>query len=228
MQAVICAAGRGSRMKNLTVSVPKPLIEVGGKTLLEHKLLLLPDEVDEVVFVVGYLGNTIMERFGNGYEGRKVTYVWEPEAKGTGYALWKAQSVLKDRFLVLMGDDIYSASDMKKCVEHEWSILVHESSEDEVRAGRVLTTADGTLHEITEGTHKGPGVLVNTGLYTLTTKIFEYDLVKIPGKDEYGLPQTIVTAARDVPISIIKSESWIQVNSPEDLEIAEKIVKKIS
>ena len=70
IQAVILAAGKGTRMLPLTVNAPKPMQEVLGKNLLELKIEALPDEVDEVIMVIGYLGNMIRDFFGDEYGGK--------------------------------------------------------------------------------------------------------------------------------------------------------------
>src|SRR5215212_8859235 len=108
MQAVILAAGRGTRMVELTTEVPKPMLEVSGKTLLEYKFDALPEEVAEVIIIVGYLGSVIQRRFGGEYKGKKLFYVEQEELNGTAGALWHAKDILKDRFIVMMGDDIYT------------------------------------------------------------------------------------------------------------------------
>ena len=72
MQAVILAAGHGTRMDELTTAVPKPMLEVAGKPLLEYKLDALPDHIDEVVLIVGYLGNVIRQHFGALYGKQRI------------------------------------------------------------------------------------------------------------------------------------------------------------
>ena len=72
MQVVILAAGHGTRMEELTTRVPKPMLDVAGKPLLEYKLEALPDEIDEIVIVTGYLGDFIKRHFGSSYIGKKI------------------------------------------------------------------------------------------------------------------------------------------------------------
>ena len=77
MQAVIMAAGEGRRMRPLTLELPKPLIKVAGKPILEHILDALPPEIDEVILVVGYKADMVKQHFGDSYHGRHIRYVYQ-------------------------------------------------------------------------------------------------------------------------------------------------------
>ncbi|MEX0930478.1 MAG: sugar phosphate nucleotidyltransferase [Candidatus Paceibacterota bacterium] len=222
MKAVILAAGRGKRMLHLTEDTPKPMLEVAGKTLLEHKITMMPDEIDEVVLVVGYHGEQVCSYFGDSFDGRAITYVHTDVLDGTGGALWKAREHLTERFLVMMGDDIYCREDMEALLQHDWAMGVAKLSWLE-RGGRVTLNEDGTLADIVEGTHQVANAMVNIGMFVLQPDIFSYDLVKLPDKDEYGLPQTILSAVRDGHrITLVESRFWMQMTSPEDIEKAEQ------
>src|SRR3989338_9526422 len=103
MQAVILAAGRGTRMDELTTAVPKPMLEVAGKPLLEYKLEALTDQVDEVVLIVGYLGNVIRQHFGSLYGKKRISYVEQDRMDGTAGALWHVEAPFRDRFFICIG-----------------------------------------------------------------------------------------------------------------------------
>jgi len=231
MQAVILAAGRGERMGALTEGTPKPLLEVAGKTLLEHKLDVLPNDIDEVIIIVSYLGSAIQNYFGGSYKGKRLLYVEQEMLNGTAGALWNAQSVLKDRFLVLNGDDIYSKEDIIKCVAgaHDWMMLVYESPE--VRTGgTVVLDAHDNVKDIVEN-HDTGGVagLTNMNVFVLDMRIFQSTMVpKAERSTEYGLPQTVLAAARTqkIPLHAARAGFWAQITSPEDLQKAEEILEK--
>src|SRR3989344_4411739 len=114
MQAVILAAGLGTRMGNLTKNTPKPLLLTGGKTILERNLEALPDEIGEVVLVVGYLGGQIREKIGQSFAGKKITYVEQKELKGTGHALMQCKDALHGSFLVFYVDDLHDRADFSE------------------------------------------------------------------------------------------------------------------
>jgi len=225
MQAVILAAGKGTRMGDLTRTVPKPLLEVAGKTLLEWKCTAFPDEITDIVIVIGYLGEKIRERLGNSYGGKKITYVeQENPVGGTMDALLQAKQHLTGKFLVMMGDDIYATEDVRACLSREWALLA--AHVPDVSVGGTLVTRDGVLEEIREHSHGGSG-LVSTNLFVLDTRLFNQNPVpKAAGSTETGLPQTVLAASKKqhIPLSIIETTRWIQISSPADLINAEDII----
>lgn len=225
MQAVILAAGRGTRLRPLTYHVPKPMIRVAGKNLIEHNINNLPDEIDELIFVVSYLKEQIKNHFGCELEGREIKYIEQKRLLGTGHALQLCKPMLKDRFLVIMSDDIYAKADTERCLTHEQCILVKEVGGKFI-GGRIKLNSSGMLEDIVEGVHNRTKNLVNTGLYVVNENFFNYDLVKLPNRKEYGLPQTLVRMAKDHPVEIERAQDWIQISGVACLKRAEKILMK--
>jgi len=108
MKAAILAGGFGKRLRPYTNTVPKPLIKVGGKPIIEYQVEWLKKQgIKEFIFLVGYKSEKIIEYFGNGdRHGVKIEYSIEKEALGTGGAIKNAQDYLanEDLFIVLNGD----------------------------------------------------------------------------------------------------------------------------
>jgi UDP-N-acetylglucosamine diphosphorylase / glucose-1-phosphate thymidylyltransferase / UDP-N-acetylgalactosamine diphosphorylase / glucosamine-1-phosphate N-acetyltransferase / galactosamine-1-phosphate N-acetyltransferase len=236
MQAVILAAGRGTRMGDLTKDTPKPMLTVGlpgqgGKNLLELKLEILPESVDEVIFVVGYFNEKIREFFGAEYMGKKITYVEQKNPTGgTADALWTAKDLLKDKFLVMMGDDLYSREDIEKCMQYEWAHLVDKVYGSR-KAGLSVIDDNDVIQDIIEGDHDDSEWWVGTNMFILDTRIFTQTPVpKAEGSSEVGLPQTILVASRaqGIPLHAVYATFWIQITAPEDLMKAEEALKKPS
>ena len=229
MQAVILAAGRGTRMKELTETLPKPMLTIAGKTLLEHQMDNLPPEVTEVILIVGYLGSVIQQYFGGSYNGKELLYVEQEELNGTAGALWQAKDLLHDKFLVMNGDDICAAEDIASCAaSSDWAILVQEV-EDLGSAGKVVLDAHGNVADILEkeAREPGPGLANNANFFLLDTRVFSYAPVYRPGSTtELGLPQTVVQAAKDIPIHPITAHLLIRITEPEDLKKAEELLAK--
>jgi bifunctional UDP-N-acetylglucosamine pyrophosphorylase/glucosamine-1-phosphate N-acetyltransferase len=225
MQAVILAAGRGTRMNHLTNGTPKPMIKIGGKNLIEWKIERLPKEIEEVIIVIGYLGDQIKNYFGTNFAGKKITYVEQGDLYGTGSALFKTKDLLKGKFIVMMGDDIYGENDIKNSLSNGWSILTEKVKTPKKGAKIIINPEDKTIKDILEKEDLKVGDLNNAGMYVLGKEIFDYPLVPI-GNGEFGLPQTIVKALKDFPIKIVEETGWIQVTSPEDVEKADKLLTK--
>jgi NDP-sugar pyrophosphorylase family protein len=218
MQCVILAAGRGTRMGNLTEVTPKPLLQAGNRTLLEHKLDQLPDEIDEVVIVVGYLNHKIREHLGTTYKGLPISYAEQKELNGTAGAVYAAKHLLHDRFIVMMGDDIYTKGDFEECLKHNWAINAKKIVDQE-RGGELLLDIHGNLRGIDEPKHHIKEGLLNSGLYMMQKSFFDYDMVEVGNTGEYGIPHTLVSIAKTEPVSVvITNDPWIQITNKEDIE----------
>lgn len=217
MQAVFLVAGEGTRMRPLTYHVPKPMTRAGGKNLVEHNIANLPKEVDEIIFVVGYLGEQIMNHFGDEYEGRKITYVRQKKLLGTAHALSLCKKHLRGRFIVLMGDDMYGKEDIRNCLKYDWAWLV-KKVRGKFTGGRIVYDEDGHVKAVTEGTHNVKEGFVGTNFFVLGLEYFNYKMVPIKNDTEYGLPQTVALAANDFPIKMIEAKNWEQISDMEDLK----------
>lgn len=224
MQAVILAAGLGLRLRPLTKTTPKVLIPIGGKPLIEHTLAALPEAIDELIVVVHHLGSQIQAYLGERRNGCRIRYVTQGELLGTGHALHAARDLLHGTFLVCNGDDLYRRADLERMVERDLAILFCDL-EHPVRAGAPICDADGRFVEIREDTET---MLVNAGCYVLDERFFRYPLVKLNGREEYGLPQTIVSMAREHSVTTIRTNFWIPVGTPEELARAERHLAQLT
>lgn len=118
LKTVIIAGGKGTRLGHLTGDIPKPLIPVAGKPVLEHQFELLAAQgFREVILTISHFGNKIREFAGNGQKwGLSVSYAEEPEPLGTAGIFPEIQPMLNEDFLVLYADVIFSM-DLQKLVD---------------------------------------------------------------------------------------------------------------
>ena len=224
MQVVILAAGRGKRMGGLTSDTAKPMLKIKGAPILEHKINALPKKIKEIVFVVGYYSMDIISHFKNYFNGRPITYVFQSDLNGTGGALHLAKSILKDKFLVMMGDDLYLKKDLTALLKHDLAVLCHETDEAQ-NFGIVKMNRVKNMTGITEKPKNMKKGMANAGVYVLDKKFFEYDLVPV-GKGEFGLPQTMAKMAKDHKIKVHEASFWHPIGRPGDLKKAEEIIDK--
>lgn len=109
MKAVIMAGGLGTRIASVRSDVPKPMIEICGKPILQHQIEnLLNSGITEITLVTGHLGHKIQEYFGDGSKfGVKISYFNEDHPLGTAGALFKMEGLTED-FLLLCGDTMFN------------------------------------------------------------------------------------------------------------------------
>lgn len=222
MQAVILAAGKGTRLRPLTLKVPKPMVPVGGKPILEHTLAALPPEVDEAIIVVDYLAEKIKAHFGDRFGRITITYVTQGERTGTAAALQYARPHLRrgEPFMVVHSDDIYSAEDLKAAVQAGPSVLVAESDYPE-RFGVCVLDKNGNLDYMLEKPENPPCNLVMTGVYVLPHEIFTIpDTISKNG--EITLSEQVGLLAKTIPLKVIRMKFWIPINNHEEYEAAKK------
>jgi NDP-sugar pyrophosphorylase family protein len=225
MQAVILAAGVGKRLQPLTNDLPKPMVKLNGIPILEHTFGILPKEIEEVILVVGYKKEKIMEHFGDSYGKIKIRYAIQQEPKGTAHALDEAKPYLNSgHFLFLYGDDLYHPEDLNKCIGEEPMVLVKASDTPE-RFGVCIVNDDGILTGILEKRENPPGNLVNVGVYLLNHEIFDIPKVQLQN-GEYNLAEQIGLWAKTRPIRVVEARFWHPIGYPEDIELAERFLNK--
>jgi len=222
MQVVILAAGKGIRMQELTRTIPKPMLEIGGEPLLAHKIRSLPSEISDVVLIVNYRKEVIIDFFGDSYARKKIQYVVQKKLNGTGPSLHAARSILHDRFMVMMGDDLYYKKDLQAIMSHELAVLGYPV-DDPTRYGMLSLDKKGCLVDVLEKPGGKNERYANTGLYILSQDFFKYNLVQLPN-GEYGLPQTIARMARDYDVAVVEAIQWFPIENPDDLKKAEELL----
>ncbi len=107
LPVVILAGGLATRLRPVTEKIPKAMVEVAGRPFFEHQIdLLKANGIDDVILCVGYLGEMIERRYGNGGSlGVRIRYSYDgPKLLGTGGAVTKALPLLPEIFFVLYGD----------------------------------------------------------------------------------------------------------------------------
>ncbi len=208
-------------MLPLTLEKPKPLLEVAGKPLLCRIWEALPDQVDEVILVIGYKGDMIKKYFGNEFLGKRVVYVEQQEQKGTAHALHLCQPHLRagERFFFLFADDLYDKKTLEQCLSHERTMLVQETSEPQ-RFGIAVVNEKGKVLEFEEKPQNPKSNLASTGAFVLDSKIFDYELELDIKRGEYFLTPLVQKLAQEHGVFVEKASLWIPIGYPDDLKKA--------
>lgn len=227
MEAVILAAGRGSRLKELTDDKPKSLAKVGDKPIIEYTLNSLPDKIKKAHIIIGYQGDKIKAHIGNKYGHIELNYIWQKELKGTGEILKLIKPFIKDRVLILNGDDIYSKKELTSLIKHSHAVGLAKKIPEHDKYLSIKTDKNKFIKDTSFPTKQEMrrGAFLATGAYVLTPRIFKYKPVKLL-TGEYGLPQTIFKMAKKIKTKGIQMKKWIQINTPEDIKQAEGLLRQ--
>ena len=247
MKAVILAAGKGTRMRELTAEMPKPMLKVLGMPILEHIVTgIMQAGIHEFCIITGFKAETIESYFGDGSKwGAKIQYVRQLIQDGTGKAPELARDFIgADTFLLTYGDilvkpDTYIAM-VNRFKSGNFSGLITVTVGEDVTKGAInFFDSDFCLRQIVEkpspaqiNDFKAQGLLktgdtlwYNAGIYMFRPVLFEFtaQLQKSP-RNEYELPDAITAMLRaGHKIAGCKTEGrWVDVRDPEVLEQLEK------
>ena len=175
------AGGEGSRLRPLTSGIPKPLVPVVGKPVMEHILRLLKHHgITDVVVTLQYLGSAIRDYFGDGSDfGVDITYVVEDSPLGTAGSVKNAQQFLDEPFIVISGDALTDIDLGKVMAFHREkdasATIVLTSVSNPLEYGVVITNPDGTINRFLEKPSWGEvfSDQVNTGIYVIEPAVLD-------------------------------------------------------
>src|SRR5438445_3187283 len=211
--------GRGQRLRPLTDKVPKPLLRIGGTTIVERIIAgLVRAGVEDVYLTVNYKAEAFEARLGSGERlGVRLRYVRERKPLGTAGAL----SLLPDRpegpILVTNGD-LVTTLDFRALLDFHWhhagAITVTGVEHlSEIPYG-VLRTAEHHLLGIDEKPERSD--LVSAGMYVLDPDVLRF----VPDDTPFGMPDLIdAVVAEGLPVHVFPIlEGWFDIGSPEEFE----------
>ena len=182
MLAVILAGGKGVRLHPLTVDLPKPMIEIAGKPVLEHQLLVLKEHgVNKAIILAGYLGQKIVDYFGDGSDwGISISYRQESVPLGTAGAVKALQDELnEDDFLLVYGDvffdfDIDMAVSLHRQSGAAATLVAHPTDHPQDSDLLDLDAAQNITEIIKKPHAGGLGNIGNAAFYVLSPRVFPY------------------------------------------------------
>ena len=226
IQAVVMAGGSGTRLRPLTENLPKPMVPVGGRPMLERIIEQLRDAgVSRVMVTTHYKSELISNHFGDGHGfGVNISYVEEDKPMGTAGGL--SQLEPSDDPILVINGDILTRIDFRAMldfhVEHkaEMSVAVRRH-ETQIPYG-VIETEDEKITQVLEK----PIVnhFINAGIYLLNPAVFKL----IPENDSYDMPELINRLINDgrTVISFPVREYWLDIGQHKDYMRAEEDVRK--
>ncbi len=181
-QAIILAAGEGQRLSPFTALMPKVMLSIADKPILQYLVEALAENgIRHIVMVVGYKKEQVQDYFGSGQEyGVEIEYVIQHQQIGTAHALKQAESVANDLFLVVSGDNMIDSDTITPLVSATSHTVLIKAQENVSTYGMAIVQ-NGLLKEIIEKPAGKLSGLVNIGTYAFKKEIFDFieDEVKL-------------------------------------------------
>jgi NDP-sugar pyrophosphorylase family protein len=229
MKAFILAAGLGTRLRSLGLDLPKVMVPVGGKPLLEHHVELFRRQgIRELIVNLHYLPEKITDYFGDGSKfGVKITYSAEPELLGTAGAVKKMERELLDgTFLVFYGDNLVRVEfapliEFHRARQALVTVVLFESSEPWT-GGVVETDSNGRVLRFVEkpDPKQVSTNLISAGIFVIEPSVLEM----IPAGQFYDFGKDVFPKllAEGRPVNAMKPEAYIRdIGTPERLAKAQ-------
>lgn len=226
-KAVILAAGRGTRMKEITDELPKPMVKVKGTPILESIVRgLVFNGITDFLIVVGWRKEVITDYFGDGSDfGCRVEYVEQVVQDGTGRVVDLARGFSgDDPFILSYGDILVPAESYAPLVNFtkvEGKLTV--KIDEDVRKGGAVFIVDGMVTDLIEkgGDDAPTSPYYNAGIYSFSPKIYDYTAkLELSPRGEYELTDAIKAQVQDgLPIAAVELDGeWADVRDSKVLD----------
>tara|TARA_Y100000588_G_scaffold363261_1_gene425770 strand:+ start:53 stop:790 length:738 start_codon:yes stop_codon:yes gene_type:complete len=234
-QAVILAAGMGSRLKELNKGLPKGFIRIGGVPIIEHSVkALLAYGIEEIIIVTGYM-NEHYENFSVQCPQIKTVRNEKFSETGTMYSLWCAQKLISSDFILLESDLIFEAKAIQEIIESPYDDCILISGKTEA-GDEVFVTAEENIVKNISKDRPSLGALVGefVGISKISNDFYKFMIQMAEDKFQSNLKSNYDTdcfvAVSDIrQLSYLKIENllWAEIDNEAQLNNAYKVWERI-
>ncbi len=217
MKAIILAAWIGNRLKPVTDILPKPLIKVFWKSIMEYNIEHIHNYVSEIIIIVKYKKELIIKDFWDNYKNTPITYIEQGEKKWTAAAIeWINTS---ETILLLNGDSIFFENDLQKIIMHEWYGCLVKEVENPFKYWIFKQNSEWYATSIIEKPSEFVGNLANVWVYKFSSEIIKLSRnVPLSARWEYEITDAINEFLKKEKFSLLKNEhDFLDIWTPEDL-----------
>ncbi|MGD6803969.1 sugar phosphate nucleotidyltransferase [Rossellomorea vietnamensis] len=227
MKGVILAGGRGTRLKPYTLSIPKPMVTIMNKPILEYNIDLLKDNgISSIMVTTCYKAEKILEYFGDGSKlGVSITYLQEELPLGTAGGVFGSSDFLDEAFVVISGDAFTSLSLQDAIQFHQQNdsllTIVGKELDSPQGYGICKTDSKGRLIEFIEKPRLGQidSNLVNTGIYIVQPELLRK--YRFEGRTDFSRDVFPLMLAEQEDIFVFRTKDyWRDIGSPEEYKLA--------
>ena len=224
MQAIILCGGSATRLGAVARHVPKLLMEVKGRFILEWQLDLLKEVgVVELILATGHLHEVLESTLGEFYQGIRIRYCKEDKKLDTGGAIKNAmQYIHSSPFFVLNGDVLwrnFSLTEMVSTFREDMAGLLMAVWMDDTRPyGEIISSNTGQITTFLEKPTTLQSGYINAGIYLFNSRIVD----GFPKRDVFSLSYEVLPKLEN--LYAFKTDiDWIDIGSPERLEEAQRL-----
>ena len=236
VDAVLLCAGMGQRLRPLTDSIPKALVPVAARPIVDYHLEAWHEAgVRRALLVIGYRGDQVQQHVGDGSRyGLEVEYVTQRDPKGSGDALLSTRERLRACWVLVGYCDVFFGPDpsiWRTLLEDRTAKIVAARVPDAGAYGRLITKDDPPwprLLAIHEKDRKPVPGLINAGAYLLPRKVVEIlRTVPLSPRGEIELTDAVTSyASGGGDVRVVMTPVWTDVGTPEQLETANRLAAK--
>jgi len=215
--ALILAAGKGTRMWPLTEKSPKPLLPLGGLPIIERQIQELKKVgVINVYILIGYRMKKISDYLDNAKLGLNINYIVQEKQKGTGHAVNQAKGEINGYFYCLNGDILVNSENLENLSNNKGKMTMMITKVNDGRNFGVVESKNGHLISIVEKGVSGKH-MINAGIFLFNEEIFTaIDSVKESIRGEYELTDALQSISNQIHILEYKG-LWMDIGSPWNL-----------
>ena len=223
MQAIILCGGLSTRLGKTTETLPKILLKIGTRTVLESQLSLLAEAgVKDVILATGHLHDVLYEQVGETYQGLTIKYAREEERLGTGGAIKNGLRFVVDFPLFVLHGDILlkdiSLRDMLTQLRPEMDgLLLGVSVSDLTSYGEIVADSDGHITAFKEKQQESKPGIANAAVFLFNRSIVKY----FPQRKVFSIEREVFPYAKKLYVHTVSTE-WIDIGVPDRLEYARK------
>jgi bifunctional UDP-N-acetylglucosamine pyrophosphorylase/glucosamine-1-phosphate N-acetyltransferase len=231
MQAVILAAGEGTRMRPLTENKPKVMLPIANKPMLEHIIESVKGAgITDILLIVGYKKESIMDYFGDGSKlGVHISYATQGQQMGTGHAFGMASGHCKGPFIALNGDVLVSSDHIKKIMQRTEDAIITVQKVAQPQSYGVIEADGARVKKIVEKSQNPPTDLANAGVYLFSPAIFNAIFkTQLSPRNEIEVTDSIqflIDKGNPVGFEVME-EQWLDVGRPWELLTANELKLK--
>jgi len=229
--AMILVGGLGTRLRSVVTDRPKPLALVHERPFLDYLLYqLIEAGIEDVVLCIGYLGEKVVETYGNSFLSLKIRYSQEEIQLGTAGALRRALPLIKSEFVLVMNGDSFCDINLQDfwqwyCSRKSFVSIVLTEVDNTKRYGQVQTDSSGLIKLFKEKGDTEELGWINAGIYLITREL----LTSIPLERMVSLEKDIFPIWINLEIYGYQTKNrFIDIGTPETYKQAELVLNELS